>query len=164
MPRNVTLARTQQAFSKLLAAAEHLRYCDGLSAIPPREGRHKITAKDTRHLLGSANIDDDCLQTYPNDNRWDFVVGYQKSTGAFAHFIEEHSATSGEVSCMGRKLNWLKRYLNRPANALLKQLPRQFHWLAHDSIRIPTHLPQYRHLQRLRGQGLCGPVRQLELS
>jgi hypothetical protein len=158
MPTSSTPAKTKTQFSAAITATEHLKYCGGLSAIPPSEGRHKIVARDTQHLLGSANIDEDCQTTFPQDNRWDFVVGYHKSTGAVAFFIEEHSATSGEVSCMGRKLNWLKQYLNRPANATLNQLPKQFHWLAHDGIKIPTHLPQYRHLQRLRGQGLCGPV------
>ncbi len=164
MPRNATLAETRQEFTDAITAAEHLQYHAGLAAIPRSEGRRKIVARDTQHLLGSANIDEDCRTTFPNDNRWDFVIGYHKSTGAVAFFIEEHSATSGEVSCMDLKLNWLKQYLNRPANATLKQLPRQFHWVAHEGIKIPTHLPQYRHLQRLRGQGLCGPVRQLELS
>jgi hypothetical protein len=164
MPRNFTLAETRQTFSEAITATENLQLCGGLSAISPREGRHQIVARNTQHLLGSANIDHDCLQTCPTDNRWDFVVGYHKDAGVLAYFIEEHSATSSEVSCMERKLNWLKQYLNRPANILLKQMTKQFHWLAHDGIRIPPHLPQYRRLQRLRGQGLCGPVKQLELS
>ena len=102
---------------------------------------------------------------YPNDSRWDYVVGYRRSKKAVAHFIEVHSAEASDVSKIQEKLEWLRGFLQEEAQGSLAALSREFHWVASGRINIPKHLPQFKRLQTtLRKAGLRGPAKQLTLS
>ena len=80
-------------------------------------------------------------------------------------FVEVHSANTHGVTEMEKKLDWLNTFMNRDGNIELSRLPREYHWVASGKVRIPKHVPQYRHLQTLKRQkGLHGPVKHLELK
>ena len=50
-------------------------YRSGLQALKRIE-RSSVVATDTRRLDGSLDIDTAVQEKYPNDNRWDYVIGY----------------------------------------------------------------------------------------
>lgn len=155
-----------RVFRQAIDEADYLQWCEGLQAIPRREGRRRITARDRSKLLGSVNIDQNCRDAgvSQSENRWDFVIGYGRESKAAAFFVEVHSAISREVSRMERKWRWLRDFLQRDANAKLRKLTCEYHWVASGKVDIPKHLPQYKRLARLKAQGLCGPKQHLELS
>jgi hypothetical protein len=137
----------------------------GLQAIKKREGHGQIVADDPQRLLGSAAIDDACRPAYPRDERWDYVIGYNRAGRAFAHFVEVHSAETSEVSKMERKLRWLRDFLLQPSQRKLAALDHEFHWVASGRFNIPQHLPQYRTLTTtLKKAGLRFPVKKLVLT
>ena len=63
-----------EIFKQAVDEADHLRLRNGLAAVKRGEGKGQILAKDSRQVLGSADIDGDCLQAAPNANRWDYVI------------------------------------------------------------------------------------------
>ncbi len=150
-------------FKAAILAAEHLTLLKSLDAVKPGEGKGQIHVAADR-LLGSVQIDDDCLIAYPNANRWDYAIGVKIDKKEHAIFVEVHSAETSNVFDLEKKLNWLLAYLARDKQELLRKLPRQIHWVASGRVNIPKHLPQYRKLQTtLRKKGLLGPVSQLQL-
>lgn len=157
--------KARPGFAPAIEAAEHLTLVAGLGAVRKGEGKDRIRAAAAA-LLGSANIDEDCRVAFPNDNRWDYVIGIQQAQTDMAVFVEVHSAESSDVSKMEDKLNWLLTlFLRRAPQAALSQLPREIHWVASGRVNIPKHLPQYKKLQTtLRRAGLQGPVTQLTLA
>lgn len=154
------------AFQKAIEAAEHLNLRKGLSAIKKSEGKNRVTAKDSRNVLGSVAIDADCnVPPYMNSPRWDYAVGYRRNTDSVVHYIEVHSADTTGVSDVEKKLRWLRDFLERDAQEALSKLKSEFHWVASSRVRIPKNTPQYRKLTvTLRKQGLLGPVEHLQLA
>lgn len=65
-------------FSKEIKKIPEIAGClrDGLTAL----GKHskKIMDYEKGKLEGSVDIDGCLRDKYPNDNRWDFVLGYNK--------------------------------------------------------------------------------------
>lgn len=155
----------KKTFRAAIDGADHLQWREGLQAVKRGEGAGQITAREPGKLLGSACIDDDCLASHPNDSRWDYVIGYERSKAAVAHFVEVHSAETSEVSKIEEKLAWLLGYLEEDPQAELKSLRREIHWVASDRVNIPKHTPQFKRLNTsLRKSGLKGPVKSLELT
>ena len=116
-------------------------------------------------MIGSVDIDESCRAAYPNDNRWDYVIGLRRTAGDAAAFVEVHSAETSAVSTMERKLEWLLGFLLRDKQRSLNELPREIHWVASGRVNIPKHLPQYKKLvTTLRLRGLQGPVTLLDLD
>jgi len=153
------------AFEDAVEAAEHLTLKHGLQAVTTAEGRGQIEAKDAAALLGSVAIDIDCKRAFPNDNRWDYVIGIQRAAHHAAVFVEVHTADTSGVSEVERKLLWLQGFLQRPKQAGLAALARELHWVASGRVHIPRHLPQYKRLAvTLRAKGLRGPVKHLVLE
>ncbi len=152
-------------FRAAIDATGHLEWKPGLHAIKRSEGAGQVAGQDSDSLLGGACIDDDCKPAYPNDSRWDYVIGYGRRGGPVAYFIEVHSAETSDVSTVEKKLTWLLGYVQADAQQELAKLPREIHWVASGRINIPKHVPQYRKLQTtLRKRGLRGPVKQLTLA
>jgi len=164
MAASKTPKQSTRKFKTVIETIQVLRYRGGLLAIPKKEGRGRISAKIPSHLLGSVNIDKDCAKDEPQANRWDFAIGYHRSAGPFVYFVEVHSATTSEVSCIEKKLAWLEEYLRRDSCASLSKLPRELHWVASRNVKIPKNTPQYRRLPFLRKRGLNGPVERLKLT
>lgn len=144
-----------EAFRDAVASCKPLQLHDGLQAVKKGEGKDRISPKDTARLLGSVNIDDDCRGTHPNDNRWDYAIGYDRNGQAIVYFIEVHSAETTEVSTVEKKFLWLLDFLAADKHRQLKALPAEFLWVASGRVNIPPHLPQYKKLHvTLRKRGL----------
>jgi hypothetical protein len=152
------------SFRQAIEVADHLLWKPGLTAIKKSEGAGKIDG-NPKFMLGGACIDDDCKAAHAHGSRWDYVIGYQRSHEAIAHFIEVHSAETSEVSAVEKKLHWLRDLLAKDAQEPLAKLTSEYHWVASGRINIPRHLPQYKKLQTtLRKLGLKGPVKHLTLA
>jgi len=130
------------AFRDAIDQAEHLTLHEGLQAIA--EGKGMIRAPKP---VGSVNIDRDCKPHYPQTNRWDYAIGVVNAKSTKVHYVEVHPAETNEVKVVIRKLEWLREFLEREAQAALKKLPSECHWLASGRVRIPKTTPQYRRLQ-----------------
>lgn len=78
------------------------------------EYRGQVVARGAANLSGSVDLDEHFKADEPQDNRWDYGVGFTVGD-EFALWIEPHSASgSGEVAVMIRKLEWLKAKLQTP--------------------------------------------------
>jgi hypothetical protein len=110
----------------------HLR--EGLQGLRAVD-RSRVTSATPRNLRGSANVDQATRRQYPNDARWDYVVGFrQGATNDSAIWVEVHPASStASVGEVLRKLDWLKEWLKTDGKSLA-QLPSIFVWLATDSV------------------------------
>jgi len=155
----------RKVFEQAINEADHLQLKNGLTALKRGEGKGRILAKDSKQILGSADIDGDCLRAAPHANRWDYVIGYCRSGKVVAYFVEVHSANTRNVSEIKKKLAWLVQdFLRNENNAKLAALPREIHWVASGKVRIPKHTRQYRFLTTLRTKGLHGPSKQLTME
>jgi hypothetical protein len=163
--RESTAQSPKESFRQAVESTARLQLKPGLQAVKRGEGHGRILAKEPKRLLGSVAIDDDCLVDYPNDHRWDYVIGYDGEGVATANFVEVHSAETSNVSDVANKLRWLKGFLLESTQSKLAALPRTYHWVASGKVNIPRHTPQYKTLNvALRKQGLQGPVTRLVLD
>jgi len=131
-------------------------YVQGLRAL----GKYskKVELSDAHKAEGSVDVDECVSRLYPNDNRWDYALGYDGE----AYFVEVHSANTGEVSTVLRKLQWLKDWLNTQApeiNNIKAKHRTPFYWIQSGKFDIPKTSPQYRQLVNA---GLM-PIRKLIL-
>ncbi len=113
----------------------------GLQALPGDHSK-KIKAKDNSKLCGSVFLDK-CLddQILSPGNRWDYIICYDGKL----YFLEIHSAHSGEVDVVRRKVNWLKDWLNSKAPELVKLKAKDpYHWVQSGKFAIPKNAPQFR--------------------
>lgn len=161
-PKRATPAET---FRDAVGACPPLRHQKGLQAIKKGEGKGQIAGQETGKILGSVDIDGDCLSDHPQSHRWDYVVGYDREGELVAHYVEVHSAETCEITTIENKLAWLLDFLRADGRRALGKLPREIHWVASGRINIPQHTPQFRKLQTtLRNRGLRGPVKMLVLG
>lgn len=135
------------------------------------EKRHRglVDCKDTQRLTGSIDLDLALARQpgYVNAARWDYGLGYRPPTGKReqAVWIEVHSATTGEVSAVLKKLQWLKDWLNAGAGRLrqmtdLADSDIRFVWIASNGVNIP---PNSRQARQLSQSAIQGPRKQLSL-
>lgn len=116
-------------------------YCNGLQALKGYAA--KVVADDPLKLNGSVDIDACTLELYPEEPRWDYVIGYDGK----AYFLEVHSANTSDVKKIILKAEWLKQWLQRKAPALktiAANVP--FYWVPSGKYAIQTNSPQYRKL------------------
>jgi hypothetical protein len=119
-------------------------YRSGLQALK-KEHRQKIQLADTSFCEGSVDIDAAVLQTYPQDNRWDYCFSYK--TEVF--FAEVHSAHTGEVDVVLRKLQWLIDWLNTKApqlNVLKAKSKHPYYWIQSNGFHILPGSAQFRRV------------------
>ena len=93
-------------------------YRSGLQALK-RSDRSAFDVADTRLLDGSVDIDTAVQEKYPNENRWDYAIGYSGKVC----YVEVHPAYTSEVSVVENKLRWLKIWLKENA-PLLDAIPK----------------------------------------
>lgn len=100
-------------------------YLTGLRALG--NNSTKITVDNSRLLNGSVDIDSCVKYIYPEDNRWDYAIGYDNA----AYFIEIHPAETSAVSTMIAKVAWLKQWLKTEAPLLdkIKSSQNTFQWV-----------------------------------
>jgi hypothetical protein len=118
-------------------------YQSGLQAL----GKYskKISLEDNSKCKGSLEIDECTRVIHPRENRWDFAIGYDTEV----YFIEFHSAETGEVSTVLKKLSWLKTWLNEQAPELLKLKAKQpYFWVQSGRFSILKGSKQYRDIAK----------------
>lgn len=140
-------------FQKAVEACPDLTFRDGLQAITAAD-RDRVRTKDPRSVTGSADIDNDLRRQVPQDNRWDYAVGYQRSDDEEkAYFIEVHPAETGEIRCVINKVRHLKAWAERNARDLWNMtVPREIHWVASGRINLRMN-DSYRRLLAMEGLG-----------
>ena len=141
-------------FKEAVEAAQHPvngAYCPGKQAM---EKRHRllVTCADSTRLTGSIDLDTALRRHRPDDNRWDYGLGYKPANGSEqAVWVEVHSATTKEVSKVLKKLQWLKDWLNENAEQLRQLSERadkdtRYVWIASSGVHIPKHFSQAKRL------------------
>ena len=137
-----------------------------------RQYQAGIASGPTLKFTASVDMDESCKAAEPDSHRWDYGLGVERNhENEFAVWVEPHPASStGEVSKIIAKLDWLERKLEQPAFKDLKALTQKaaqagvprFHWLAiTGDIRIR---PGSREAVLLSKRGLRLPTRHLALS
>ncbi len=113
----------------------------GLSAM----GGYSTLVKlgNTRLINGSVDIDNAVKELYPNDSRWDYIIGYNGN----AYFIEIHPADTKNVNEMIKKVDWLKSWLESSATEI-KALHKcgVFHWIPSGRVKILKTSMQYKRI------------------
>jgi hypothetical protein len=126
-----------------------LCYKVGLQALKQDE-RNKIELDDPTKCGGSLFIDQ-CLinqKKYPDANRWDYAIDYKDEV----FFIEFHSANTGQVDKVLKKLQWLKDWLITKApeiDKLKSKTKFPFIWIQSSDFHIPLHSSQYRKVVQM---------------
>jgi hypothetical protein len=152
--------KTKKSFKNAVKETPDVRECfrAGKQAILAKE-RDKVELADLKKCGGSLFIDK-CLfdqKKYLNDNRWDYALDYDGQV----FFFEVHTASSGEVSTVIKKLAWLKGWLitNAPEiNSLKATAP--FYWVQSNGYHI---LPNS-SFERLANQNGIIPIPKLILK
>ena len=123
-------------------------YRSGLRALK-RSDRSTFVVADTRLLDGSVDIDTAVQEKYPNENRWDYAIGYSGKVC----YVEVHPAYTSEVSTIEKKLKWMKTWLKKEApllDAIPKAIPA-FVWAQTGKGAI---LPQSSQAKKLATWGI----------
>ena len=122
-------------------------FCNGLQAL----GKNSIRVKTSNTLLlnGSVDIDACTKELYPNEARWDQVVGFESQ----AYFLEIHPANTSDVGSMINKVQWLDSWLSAKAPTL-KDLAATnvFYWIPSGRCKILKTSSQYRQLAQSKIQ------------
>lgn len=102
-----------------------------------------VRAANTKLIDGSVDIDEAVRDKYPEDSRWDFVVGYANE----AFFIEVHPAATSNVEEMLNKVKWLKGWLVSSA-PVLKTLHKKdvYYWVPTKGVSILKNSVQYKKI------------------
>ena len=103
-------------------------YRIGLKALKGKDAGC-VTAENTRMVDGSVDVDACTRDLYPNEARWDYVVGYR----GCAYFLEVHPALR----------NWLT--MQAPALKTL-QNGKSLYWVPSGKHNILPNSPQSRML------------------
>ena len=156
-------AMTKVSGSLLKTAADNTedvkgQFKTGLGAVKRNE-RQKLVVPDTRKITGSLDIDSSTKEKYPQANRWDYAIEYDKET----FFIEIHPASTSEIQTFLAKLSWLKQWLKEKApeiNALKPKNKQPYHWVYTSKFAI---LPNSKYARQLAQMNLI-PVRQWNYS
>jgi len=109
--------------------------------------RTKVRLSNNSMCEGSVDIDSNVANRYPQSNRWDYAFSYKSKV----YFVEVHSAYTGEVRIVKRKLQWLKDWLvsNAPElNALKAKDKGPFFWIQTNGFHIPPTSPQHREVSQ----------------
>ena len=102
-------------------------YAEGLRALSPAD-RRRVSARDTRTISGSANIDAALAAVDPGEPRWDYAIGQKRSHRERIHWVEVHPASGRAcIEQVEAKLRWLVRWLR---SSLLGGYPRTIVWIA----------------------------------
>lgn len=118
-------------------------FCNGLQAL--KGNSRFITVSKPRLLEGSVDIDHCTKNLYPNDARWDYVVGYDGKT----YFLEIHPANSSDIKEVIKKAQWLDNWLNSKATHLKSIAANNaYYWIASGKFNILKNSPQYRQLSQ----------------
>ena len=118
-------------------------YCIGLKALKDEEAS-KIITDVPKQLNGSIDIDKCLKKKHPEDNRWDYAIGYKEKS----HFVEFHPAHTSEVNKMINKKKWLECWLDNDGQPLYKiHADENFiHWIFTGKFAILKNSSHYKKL------------------
>lgn len=136
--------KQKKTFKQAVEATPVVKDCykPGKQAILNKE-QDKVELTDPRNCGGSLFIDQ-CLvdQKIDSDkNRWDYAIDYNGEV----FFFEVHSAKTGEVTTVLKKLQWLKEWLLVSApeiNVLKAKTP--YYWVKSNGYSILPNSSQER--------------------
>lgn len=128
----------------------------GLQALGGDSQRVMVTKPRT--AMHSIALDEALKAQHPHDPRWDYGIGLVNDKNSTIAWVEVHTATSGEVEAVLKKLTWLKTWLSNHADPCSKT-PATFHWVATDA---GVHIDAARR-RRLNALGLGMPQSRLRL-
>lgn len=128
----------------------------GLKALGRNSTR--VVVGKPRKVTCSVALDEALESLHPNDPRWDYGIGLVDGPRRTIAWVEVHTATSGEVSAVLAKLDWLKKWLNGNADAC-GRAASSFHWVA---TNAGVHIDAAR-LRQLNAAGLVMPRGRLRL-
>ncbi|MBQ8014022.1 MAG: hypothetical protein IJ257_06480 [Treponema sp.] len=120
------------------------KFCKGLGAVKTSE-KSKFVVSNTHLLSGSLDIDSATKFLFPNDNRWDYAVEYNKEV----FFVEIHPCSTSEIQTVLHKLSWLKNWLKTraPDISALKSTSRNpYIWVFTNRFDILPTSKTYRQL------------------
>ncbi len=119
-------------------------YRPGLQALTNADTR-KIKVGNTGLLSGSVDIDKCTKDKYPEENRWDYALGYNDK----AYFVEVHGATTGEIKTVISKAEWLKSWLKQTGKPLREiQASDTLYWIATGKVAILPTSSYHRNLDK----------------
>ena len=154
------MSEPSSRFQKAIDACPQLKLRDGLQALSSAD-RQRIHPQNPRSVTGSVNIDGNLRASFPEDNRWDYAVGYRGvDDREKAYFIEVHPAETSEVKRILQKARALSDWARQHAPELWA-MPRQLHWVASGRCRIRLN-DAYR--RQLALEGLESPKEMLDLT
>lgn len=124
-------------------------YRSGLQALK-RSDRSLIAVSDPWILDGSVDVDTAVQEKYPNENRWDYAIGYSGKVC----YVEVHPAYTSEVSVVENKLRWLKTWLkgNAPLLDAIPKVAPAFVWVQTGKGGI---LPRSSQARKLAAMGIA---------
>lgn len=142
MEKNAIVNSQTNIFQNAVSATPDVSsgYCKGLQAMKGNSSVLKVA--DSRRLQGSVDIDECTKRLYPQEARWDYVIGY----GDRAYFVEVHPANTSNVTEMVNKANWLEKWLRNKAPELEKLRVDILYWVPSGKVAILRNSPQYRKL------------------
>ncbi len=107
------------------------KYKSGIQAVKGSDRDKFDFLKSSRNINGSIDIDSALKKQYPEDNRWDYSIGYKD----VAYFFEVHPMTEKEIATIIKKSQWLKKILSDKAMNLnsIRDKSCPFFWLSTDS-------------------------------
>jgi len=116
-------------------------YKKGLQALKEVD-QNRIHCSKPRSLTGSIYLDTALTANYPNDQRWDYGIGYKKNTADDeAIWVEVHPASSHNITEMLNKLSWLREWLSSEAEAL-NEITTRFIWISSGRVALTAGSPQ----------------------
>lgn len=131
-------------FEALVSKIPEIRSCfqPGLRGLGRNSG--KIEVSNSRGLDGSVNLDECTKKIYPSQNRWDYIVGYQKKI----YFFEIHPASSSHIDTMINKKKWLMDWVNKNGKIIKNHIGGQkaYQWIATGRVGITRNSSQARKL------------------
>lgn len=142
-----TKGNKNNAFQKAVLQTKDISvaYRPGLQALDGKYSSY-VTAENTALLDGSVDIDSALIHKYPEDNRWDYAIGYEGK----AYFVEIHPAATKDVDTMLKKVIWLKNWLKEAAPELKKiSAGGVYYWIPSGNCRIKSGTREQRKLSQV---------------
>lgn len=123
------------SFEEIVKSIDDIKRCyeKGLRAFKGDESK-KIRVTNPRLLNGSVGLDFCTVDKYPDDPRWDYIVGYKKKV----FFIEIHPASTSNVKEVVKKSDWLRKWLKDKGSALKPIISGKepYRWVATGKVAI----------------------------
>lgn len=146
----------------------HDAYRVGKQALAPGHAQ-QVECGQANRISGSVDLDAALanIPAHAQAPRWDYGLGYQPPTGReVAVWVEVHSASTGEVGAVLRKLAWLKLFLQNECQDLWQlttaacDYREPYVWVASGAVRINRNSRQARQLS---AAGVAWPKSRLRL-